>query len=131
MLIKGNKVKMIKALGDFNKVGDIFEVTNISDEGSITIKAPYGIGIMSYKEFEQNFEIYKEIKWTDWIKIDGKLSCYYKTNNVDTVIVKRLGVVKEARLHPDDVFDLNVGIEIAYLRATIEIHKNRLKRLTI
>lgn len=130
MLIKGNKVKMIKALGDFNKVGDIFEVTNISDEGSITIKASYGIGIMSYKEFEQNFEIYKEIEWTDWIKINGKMG-YYKTNNVDTVIVKRLGVVKEARLHPDDVFDLNVGIEIAYLRATIEIYKNRLKRLTI
>lgn len=42
MLIKGNKIKMIKAIGDFNKVGDIFEVTNISNDGSITIKAPYG-----------------------------------------------------------------------------------------
>lgn len=131
MLIKGDKIKMIKSIGNFNKVGDIFNVENISDDGYITIKTTYGIGVMSYKEFEQHFEIHKDVKWTGWIKIYDKCDCYYKTNNIDTVLVKRLGVIKKARLHPDDVFDLNVGIEIAYLRATIEIYKNRLTRLTI
>ena len=47
MLVKGDKIKMTKAISGFNKVGDIFEVMGIFDSGSISFKCSYGTGLMT------------------------------------------------------------------------------------
>lgn len=136
MLIVGNKIKMIKAIGGLDKVGDEFEVTNISEEGTITIRSSYGIGVMNYKEFEEHFEIVKEVVWTQWSDIGylsnefDNLGVIHRTNNVDTVeVYGGLGLETVAKLHPDDTFDFEKGLSIAMLRMKKLILDRKLKEL--
>lgn len=146
MLTKGNKIKMVKELPGFNRVGDIFEVVNVNDDGSITIKSSYGVGIMSYKEFEEYFKVVEELKWVklnDYIINPGKdlvnslcnLSIgkigdmEIKTDNEEFVMLKFGDYVVEAKLHPDDEFDLIKGIKICLCRLNNLINKKILNSL--
>lgn len=65
MIIKGDKIKLVQKIGNFDKVGDIFEVTGV-DDGVISFKCNYGTGCMSYDEFERYFEKIEKRKWSDW-----------------------------------------------------------------
>lgn len=65
MLVKGDKIKQVKEINGFNKVGDEFLIKDI-DVGVITFESTYGRGVMSYDEFERYFEKVVEEKWTDW-----------------------------------------------------------------
>lgn len=136
MLIVGNKIKMIKAIGGLDKVGDEFEVTNIAEDGAITIRSSYGVGVMNYKEFEEHFEIVKEVVWTKWSdmnylsdEFDG-MGVIYRTNNVDTVeVYGGSGLKTVAKLHPNDIFDFEKGLDIAMLRMKKLILDKKLKYL--
>lgn len=146
MLVKGNKIEMIKALPEFNMVGDVFEVTNVGADGSITIKSSYGIGVMSYKEFEEYFKIVKEYEWVklneyiinpdmDLVKSLCDLSIGkigdmdIKTDNEKFVMLKCGKYVTEAKLHPEDEFNLIKGIKICICRLNKIINRKMLSRL--
>lgn len=136
MLIVGNKIKMIKAIDGLDKVGDEFEVTNIAEDGVITFKSSYGVGVMNYKEFEEHFEIVKEIVWTEWSSMgylsdefDG-IGVIHRTNNVDRVeVYGGSGLKTVAKLHPNDIFDFEKGLDIAMLRMKKLILDKKLKEL--
>ena len=67
MLVKGNKIKMIKEIGSQKLLNQIFEVVKISNDIIEFSHNYYGKGVMSYKEFEEYFELIKEVKSTEMI----------------------------------------------------------------
>lgn len=58
MITKGNEIRLIKPMGVFDNIGEVCEVTDISEDGVISFK--FGgchLGCMSYNEFEKYFEL--------------------------------------------------------------------------
>lgn len=146
MLTKGNEIKMVKEISGFNRVGDTFEVVNVNDDGSIIIKSSYGVGVMSYKEFEEYFKVVEELKWVklndyiinldeDLVKLLCNLSIgkigdmEIKTDNGEFVMLRFGDYVTEAKLHPDDEFDLIKGIKICIYRLNNLINRELLNAL--
>ena len=120
MLIKGDKIKLIKEVDGLRvfKVGDIFTVINIYNDGTIHFKTDYGMGFMSYSEFKEHFEIAnnkekRKYTWSNWTTIVSPnlhILYTYKTNN-KKMIVKKDGVKASATCHDTDVFNLQNSAE--------------------
>lgn len=123
MLLKGDKIKQVKEINGFNKVGFEFEVLDI-DMGMISFISSFGKGIMSYDEFEKYFEKVVEEVWSDW--------------NTDSLIQYRTkGKLIECKFHdgthtfakclPEDEFDLNIGLEICSKKYQLKKLEKELK----
>lgn len=57
-MIKGDEIKLVAPMGVFDNIGEICEVTDVSEDGIISFK--FGgchLGCMSYNEFEKYFEL--------------------------------------------------------------------------
>lgn len=57
-MTKGDLIRLVKPMGVFDNIGEICEVTDISEDGVISFK--FGgchLGCMSYNEFEKYFEL--------------------------------------------------------------------------
>lgn len=72
-MIKGDKIRLKSKMGVFDNIGEICEVTDISDDGSICFKFGNGrhLGCMSFNEYKKYFELVEEkesIKrtWSKW-----------------------------------------------------------------
>ena len=63
MLVKGDKIKLVKPMGLFTNVGEVCDVINV-EHGIITFQFGEGMhmGCMSDNEFEKYFEKYEEPK---------------------------------------------------------------------
>lgn len=58
MIIKGNEIRLIKPMGVFDNIGEVCEVTDVSEDGVISFKfGGCNLGCMSYNEFEKYFEL--------------------------------------------------------------------------
>lgn len=58
MIVKGNEIRLVKPMGVFDNIGEICEVTDVSEDGVISFKfGGYHLGCMSYNEFEKYFEL--------------------------------------------------------------------------
>lgn len=58
MIEKGNEIRLIRPMGVFDNIGEVCEVTDVSEDGVISFK--FGgchLGCMSYNEFEKYFEL--------------------------------------------------------------------------
>lgn len=58
MIVKGNEIRLVKPMGVFDNIGEICEVTDVSEDGVISFR--FGgchLGCMSYNEFEKYFEL--------------------------------------------------------------------------
>lgn len=81
MLIKGDKIQLVRPMGVFDNIGEVCEVVNISEEAVISFR--FGgrhLGCMSYNEFKKYFEKVIIVKhdWTDWKKTEVG---YYNIDN--------------------------------------------------
>lgn len=69
-MIKGDKIKLVKPMGAFTNVGEVCEVTDIREDGSIWFRfGGVHLGCMSYDEYEKYFESVKEKvkrEWSEW-----------------------------------------------------------------
>ena len=58
MITKGNEIRLIKPMGVFDNIGEVCEVTDVSEDGVISFKfGDCHLGCMSYNEFEKYFEL--------------------------------------------------------------------------
>ena len=64
MLVKGDKIRLVKSMGAFTNVGEICEVHSVDADGNITFKFGGGMhkGYMSPDEFEKYFEKVEPVK---------------------------------------------------------------------
>lgn len=73
-MIKGDKIRLKEKMGVFDNIGEICEVTDISDGGVICFKFGNGshLGCMSFDEYEKYFELVEKEKepikrtWSKW-----------------------------------------------------------------
>lgn len=134
MLVKGDKIKLVKQISDnFDRIGSEFEITNILEDGIITFKSYFGVGMMTSKEFEEHFEkVIEEPKreWSEWrSRFDKSGNIFdYKTNN-KSVIVGHGRLQTKASCAPDDIFDLEKGIELCLARISLKMSQNKLNEL--
>lgn len=134
MIIKGDKIKLVKKIIGFDKVGNIFEITGVDDNGLISFKCDYGTGCMSYSEFEKYFEKVEEQKkgeWGNWVSSGATYSdpfdneertlCYEVRDNDKKVQVRSGDFKAEATCCDDDEFDFDKGRELAVRRLIAKI----------
>lgn len=134
----GDKVVLAKRFDRYNKVGEVYEIGNITDNGFIIRDAHsrIAIGLVSFHDFFSCFEKQEDKKWTDWniAHYDGDgdndmdVLINYRTNG-KRVEVKAFGYKGVASCMPDDNFNLSKGIYIAFLRcklASLEKEHSRL-----
>lgn len=58
MIVKGNEIRLVKPMGVFDNIGEICEVTDVSEDGVISFRfGGLHLGCMSYNEFEKYFEL--------------------------------------------------------------------------
>lgn len=109
MLTVGDKIKMVKQIGDFEcLVERVFEVTNVRN-GVISLMVDgVGIGVMSEDEFKKYFVMVRN--WTKWIHTVDFYA--YKTDNKKYVKVRCGEHLVRASCHPNDNFNLLKGIEV-------------------
>ena len=69
MIIKGDKIKLVQKIGNFDKVGDVFEITGV-DDGIVSFSCGYGTGCMTYEEFENYFKKLNQLKRD--IEVNGR-----------------------------------------------------------
>ena len=132
MIIKGDKIKLVQKISNFDKVGDIFEVTG-ADNGVVSFKCNYGTGCMSYDEFEKYFEKVKKREWSKWFRDPDNRSIepfgdgtkittniFYRSNG-KKVQVKCGGYRAEATCCKTDQFDLRTGYILAKRRLIIKM----------
>ena len=146
MLMKGSKIKLKKEIPLYQntsiKVGDVFEVTGIGEDGLVTFKSDYGFGVMGLKEYLLYFEDVKE-KRDEFILSESGIDQYsiipllseyekeylydvsYSTDREKYVKVRLRMYNKDgeyfyygkASCDPFDKFDFNVGYRVALVRA--------------
>ena len=149
MIIKSSKIKLIKSMGMFNKIGEVCEIINISDDAVITFKCSFGIGCMSYDELNKYFEICDDTTtkqdtkrtWTEWfeatmiipisecvfnfpikIRDNGKIVEFRTNWDVEKTNLKNLKVRSFCNLHYDD-FSLVKGFRICRTRLIIKLYE--------
>lgn len=152
MITKGSKIQLVKKMGIFNNIGEICEVTNITEDGVITFRfGNYHLGCMSYDEFEKYFINYDEMKtkkapkrtWTNWeydtfiyYDFDGDsytVPVKYRNNGkiVDfrTDWDKRAvaNIKTRASCNKNDKFDFETGLDIADHRMQIKLMQQDLE----
>ena len=145
MIVKGDKIELVKEIRIFKKIGTKFEVDRIDEDGNITFNfcscdseiGRSGRATMTYREFEKYFKIVpKRVQrvWSEWMLTNilyfgfigqhlNKINVEYRTNG-KTVQVRPQRVYStsinrlrgEATCSPSDDFDVNKGLAIAKMR---------------
>lgn len=136
MIIKGDKIKLVQKIGNFDKVGDIFEVTGV-DNGVVSFKCNYGTGCMSYDEFEKYFEKIEKKVWSKWAikaeSFDSPITNKHCVMNLRVrdngkkIQVRSCGYKAEATCYSGDTFDFDKGYELAKKRLIVKMLHGQVK----
>ena len=134
----GDKVVLTKCFNRHNKIGGVYEIGNITDNGFIIRDAvsKIAIGLVNFHDFFSCFEKQEDKRWTDWsiAHYDGEsdndadVLINYRTNG-KKVEVKAFGCKGVASCMPDDNFNLSKGIYIAFLRCKLNYIEKRRSNL--
>lgn len=143
MIIKGDRIKLVRKMGTFDNIGEICEVIDIQPGGVICFK--FGgchLGCMLYNEYEKYFERVEEPMkrtWGEWgipyrmtfkdIKgNDSIIMCRARTNGKKVQVI--CGSLKaEATCHKDDTFDFSKGLKLAETRLIVKYLDNQVKAI--
>ncbi|HBF8685590.1 TPA: hypothetical protein KO123_002297 [Clostridioides difficile] len=138
MLIEGTKIRLMKEIQGFEmlKIGDIFVITSVGNNGAIHFKTDYGMGFMNYSELKKYFEVAIETKkkediWSEWrttTALGTNETCKYRTNGKKVEV--RMGDFKaSATCHDSDEFDFNKGIKLCLARIEVKKAEHKLNLL--
>lgn len=153
MIVRGSKIKLVKPMGVFDKIGEICEVVRVDENAVITFKCSIGYGCMSYDELDRYFEIEdnKELKnkfkrqWTDWeydsfiyYNFDGTTSVVpvkYRNNGKivdlrtdwENATEDKPNIRTKATCNKNDKFDFDSGLDLADNRMQIKFLKRKLE----
>lgn len=123
-LKEGSKVKVKKVFleGYGIRIGDIGIITKIN-KNDIGVKLNYGEGVFNIEELNKYFEKVKKMR--EYKDIEKCI-----VNNNVVVVILKSGCKGVAKCMPEDVFNEEKGIEIAYKKAKIKEIKKELKELS-
>ena len=151
MITKGSKIQLVKPMGVFNNVGEVYEVVNVTEDGVISFKFGNGmhLGCMSYDEFERYFVHYEEKKekkvhkriWSEWeydelpyadlgadiYKVPIKSRTNGKIVEIRTNWDYKPNIKAKASCSKNDEFDFDTGFDIADGRLQIKLLQKELQ----
>lgn len=137
-MIKGDRIRLKAKMGVFDNIGEICEVTDISDDGSICFKFGNGrhLGCMSFNEYKKYFELVEEkepIKraWSEWksdvaifYNLTGECieeEIYYRENGKCVQVkLKDESLKSSASCCKKDEFNLWTGRKLAERRLIVK-----------
>lgn len=120
MLVKGDKIKLIKPMGAFTNVGEICEVTDVSEDGVISFRfGKVHLGCMSADEFSNFFKKYEpksvSIERIEEVMNNSKVSVQTLFEKCTVVAVKLpCGhvIVESSSCIDKENYNENMGVEI-------------------
>ena len=126
MLVKDDKIKLVKPMGMFTNVGEICDVIDVSDSGVITFKFGNGMhmGCMSSDEFKKYFEKYEEpksvdINWIDKIVNESQINVttvFDKCTVVACKLPSGFVIVESSACIDPKNYDKDLGVDICLNR---------------
>lgn len=147
-MTKGDQIRLVKPMGILTNVGEVYEVTSVTQDGVISFRFGRNKAhfcCMSYNEFEKYFKLENKhkVRWTEWTKcdfwydnLDGeRVQAFveYRTNKKkvqlrcasleDDKFIKT-----EATCSKDDTFVLDTGIDIAWKRLLVKLFQQELEQ---
>lgn len=119
---RDDKVVQIHQYEKLNTMGRVFEVGDITDKSVVIrdAKSKVAIAAIDINDFEKYFVREDKRVWTDWCNINdeyGNIIARFRTNRKKVQVVTNTGSKGESSCNNGDMFNLNIGIRIAYLRA--------------
>ena len=134
-VILGDKVMMIKSLERMNLVGEIFEVTGITENSIVLSREVDGVAVCAagVDTFDQYFVKAKEANiWSGWQELyDDSFNVYawYRVRPAKGKVEVKIRfndecmIRKTATCSQGDEFNLEFGIRLAYNRCMKEAYK--------
>ena len=132
-MIKGDRIKLVKAMGAFTNVGEVCEVTDVAEGGVISFKfGGVHLGCMSYDEYKKYFEKVEFVKKNEWSEWEKEMISFYDINNEKLYIdilyrdngkkvqVKGGAYRAESICNKVDIFNLNKGFNLAIKRLIVK-----------
>lgn len=144
MITKGSKIKLVKAMGEFNNIGEVCDVIKVTEDGVISFKFGNGmhLGCMSFDEYGKYFVDYVEPQkitreWSSWeydyvnyCEYTGEPMCYdikVRDNGKKVQLVCTEGIHEglkaESTCCDSDEFDYDKGYDLAYARLIAKMAK--------
>ena len=132
-VVRYDKVTLIQEYSNLRKIGETYEVANITDT-SVVIRdviSKIAIAAIDIDSFDNYFQ--KTITgWTKWgvLNESDNIIGYYRTNGKKVQVKTINGSRGEASCNKMDNFNLNTGIQIAYNRSYLCWLNKMYKKLT-
>ena len=119
-IFRNDKVVLIKEFNEMCAVGQEYEVANITDTAVVLrdVTTKIAVGAICIDDFDKYFaKSLKAKKWTAWTKliVNDNSVVFYRTNGVKVQVKSVSNVIGTACCNSGDVFNLYIGIRIAYL----------------
>lgn len=125
-IMRNDKVVLIKAMDALKKVGETFEVANITETKIILrdVNNKVAVGAIGIDDFEIYFKKAEEVSgWTQWEKLTdrvGNVIAHYRTNGKKVQVRTPDGYRAETTCNKGDDFNLFFGIQLAYNRCLMK-----------
>ena len=118
MIFTGDKVRLIKAIPGFERVGEVFQVAGIlsGEIDVIQISCGYGAGVASTDEFDNYFSKVRTHPWSAWDNVHINGTVYQYRTNGKRVSLRHGAIKASASCHPLDSFSLEEGIKVCLAR---------------
>lgn len=134
-IFRNDKVILVKEYETMKKVGEIFEVANITPTSIVLrdAKTKIAVGAIELSDFDKYFKKPEEMKsYTPWGAIvdpEQNTTAYYRTNGKKVQVrlcekINNKPIQAEASCNKGDDFNLIFGIRLAFSRAMVKYNKN-------
>lgn len=133
-IFRNDKVVLIKEFDKMCAVGQEYEVANITNTAVVLrdTTTKIAVGSICIDDFDKYFtKSLKAKKWTTWTKliVNDNSVVFYRTNGVKVQVKSVSNIVGTACCNSGDIFNLYVGIRIAYLRMQNKILNTAINKI--
>lgn len=135
-IFRNDKVVLIKEFDKMSTVGQEYEVANVTNTAVVLrdVTTKIAVGAICIDDFDKYFtKSLKAKKWTDWTKliVNDNSVVFYRTNGVKVQVKSVSNVRGTACCNSEDIFNLYIGIRIAYLRMQNKILNTAINKIDI
>jgi hypothetical protein len=125
-IMRNDKVVLVNGMDGFKKVGETFEVANVTDTKVILrdVTSKVAVGAIDIDTFEVYFKKAEEVtgwlQWENLVDRTGNVIAHYRTNGKKVQVRTPDGYRAETTCNKGDDFNLFFGIQLAYNRCLMK-----------
>ena len=125
-IMRNDKVVLVKGMNGFKKVGESYEVANITETKVVLrdVTSKVAVGAVEIDSFEAHFakpeEVTGWLQWENLVDRTGNVIAHYRTNGKKVQVRTPDGYRAETTCNKGDDFNLFFGIQLAYNRCMMK-----------